>query len=103
VLISKKYWAFPFYTSTDEEKLENWKALVPPPLSEHRLTFAKHKGRLLEVAPHTYMVKFLITCRKKYLIQCPIAGDAVEHYLKRHPEMKSHAGRQEPKSAEDTK
>jgi hypothetical protein len=103
VLLSRKYWGYPLYNFTKKEKLERWKALGPPPLSEYRLTFGKHKGQLLDDVPLTYMVKYLIPRCRDRTLDCPIVGEAVGDYMKRHPEMKSQAGMQKTKPIEGTK
>jgi hypothetical protein len=93
ILQSRKYWSlYGFIPVPREQKLEMWKALGPPPLSEYRLTFGKHRGKLLEEVPDSYMVKYLML--KGGRLECPIVEEAVEDYMKRHPEIKSQAGRE---------
>jgi hypothetical protein len=90
---TRKYWSlYGFIPVPREQKLQMWKALGPPPLSEYRLTFGKHRGKLLEEVPDSYMVKYLML--KGGRLECPIVEEAVEDYMKRHPEIKSQAGRE---------
>jgi hypothetical protein len=72
--------------------LENWYASGPPPLSEYRLTFGKHRGKKIDQVPDTYLVKYLIA-RHGNLRECPMIHEAVEDFMKRHPDVKSQAGR----------
>jgi|TARA_R110002003_G_scaffold244_1_gene17401 uncharacterized protein (DUF3820 family) len=75
-------------------KLREWYTLGPPPLSEYKLTFGKHKGKRLEEVPDVYLVKYLVPRRKDGVLglECPIVQDAIEDFLKRHPYVKSQAG-----------
>ncbi|KAJ4298014.1 hypothetical protein N0V90_005913 [Kalmusia sp. IMI 367209] len=74
--------------------LRDWEKLGPPPLSEYRLTFGKHRGKKVDEVPHTYLVKYLIPQSHAGLMgtNCPIVVDAVKDYMKRHPEVHSQAG-----------
>jgi hypothetical protein len=74
----------------DVNILEKWYAAGPPPLSEYKLTFGKHKGKRLDQVPDTYLVKYLIPRRHEG--HCPIVSEAVEDYLKRNPDVRSQAG-----------
>ncbi|KAH7066624.1 hypothetical protein BKA63DRAFT_124132 [Paraphoma chrysanthemicola] len=82
--------------------IRDWYALGPPPLSEYRLTFGKHRGKLLEEVPDVYLVKYLVPRRKDQSLgsECPIVLDAIKDFLKRHPGIKSQAG---PKKAKPLK
>jgi hypothetical protein len=81
-------------------KLISWIESGPPPLSEYKLTFGKHRGKLLEEVPASYLVKYLIPT-KGYCGDCPIVGLAVDDFLKRHPNVKSQAGRAKTKPLEE--
>lgn len=76
--------------------MEAWYAKGPPPLSEYRLTFGKHKGRRLDDVPDTYLVKYMIPRRHElHLVDQyhdPLVFDALAEHLKRHPDLKSQAG-----------
>ncbi|KAH7080874.1 hypothetical protein FB567DRAFT_114565 [Paraphoma chrysanthemicola] len=82
--------------------IRNWYTLGPPPLSEYRLTFGKHRGKLLDEVPDVYLVKYLVPRRKGQSLrsECPIVLDALNDFLKRHPGIKSQAG---PKKAKPLK
>jgi hypothetical protein len=84
------------------QRLIEWLESGPPPISQYRLTFGKHKGKLLEEVPDSYMVKYLIPRRKDSMgmDHCPIVELAVEDFMKRHPEVKSQAGRTKTKPVE---
>jgi hypothetical protein len=75
--------------------LEKWRAARPPPLSKYRLTFGKRRGRRLEEVAGAYLVRFLITHQRTnhgiYTIG-PIIFEALEDFVKRHPNVKSHIG-----------
>jgi hypothetical protein len=86
-----------------QKNLQEWYRLGPPPLSEYRLMFGKHRGKLLEEVPDSYLVKYLVPRRNNCvpLGNCLIVKDAVEDFLKRHPEVKSQAGRGKTKPLEE--
>ena len=72
---------------------EKWESLGPPPLSEYRLTFGKHKGKKLDEVPRVYLVKYLIPRRRfGEGAPCPIVGEAIEDFMRRFPEVHSEAG-----------
>jgi hypothetical protein len=85
------------------QQLIEWLESGPPPLSEYRLSFGKHRGRLLEEVPDLYMVKYLVPrCKSRCGTgECPIVGVALEDFLKRHPEIKSQAGLARTKPLEE--
>ena len=87
------------------EYLVNWLESGPPPITKYRLTFGKHKGKLLEEVPDSYMVKYLIPRHKDKdgirMGHCPIVSFAVEDFMKRHPEVKSQAGSKKTKPVEE--
>lgn len=75
-------------------KLQRWVAKGPPPISEYRLTFGKHKGKLLEEAPDTYIVKYLIPwqeSRYKSMPHCPLLEDALADFREKHPDAANQA------------
>lgn len=55
----------------------------------------KHKGKRLDEVPDTYLVKYLIPQKGatgRLGGQCPRVVDAVEDFMKRHPDVESQAG-----------
>jgi hypothetical protein len=88
-----QYWGYS--DEATRQRLNDWNELGPPPLQEYRLTFGKHCGKKLDEVPLTYLVKYLIPRRLVVgpNMECPIAGEAIDDYMKRHPEVKSQAGR----------
>jgi hypothetical protein len=89
-----QYWGYSG-EATRERRLNDWNELGPPPLREYRLTFGKHCGKKLDEVPLVYLVKYLIPRRHGVGLdmECPIVGKAIDDYMKRHPEVKSQAGR----------
>lgn len=73
--------------------LSEWEAKGPPPFSEYKLTFGKHRGKRLEEVPDSYLVKYLIPRAQDVAYECPLVSDAIADFLKRHPDVKSQAGR----------
>jgi hypothetical protein len=85
------------YTSANlRRNLIKWIESGPPPLSTYRLAFGKHRGKLLEEVPASYLVKYLIPT-KGNSGDCPIVEMAVDDFLRRHPDVKSQAGREKTK------
>jgi hypothetical protein len=89
-----QYWAYS-NKATRQRRLNEWNELGPPPLLEYRLTFGKHCGKKLDEVPLVYLVKYLIPRRHGVGpdMECPIVGKAIDDYMKRHPGVKSQAGR----------
>jgi hypothetical protein len=88
-----QYWGYS--DGATRQRLNDWNELGPPPLQEYRLTFGKHCGKKLDEVPLTYLVKYLIP-RLQVVgpnMECPIVGKAIDDYMKRHPGVKSQAGR----------
>jgi hypothetical protein len=88
-----QYWGYS--DEATRQRLNDWNELGPPPLQEYRLTFGKHCGKNLGEVPLTYLVKYLIPRRLVVgpNMECPVAGEAIDDYMERHPEVKSQAGR----------
>jgi uncharacterized protein (DUF3820 family) len=98
---------FPDYDPLDHKQvslMEDWYAKGPPPLSEYRLSFGKHKGKRLQDVPDVYFVKYLIPRRdgmhyqgnvKDYIVVA-----ALDEHLKNNPGLKSQAGRGKAKVRE---
>jgi hypothetical protein len=88
-----QYWGYS--NEATRQRLNDWNELGPPPLQEYRLTFGKHCGKKLDEVPLTYLVKYLIPRRHVVgpNMECPIVGEAIDDYMRRHPEVKSQAGR----------
>lgn len=93
-------WRKSWTASKMRKKLIVWIESGPPPFSTYRLTFGKHKGKLLDEIPDSYMVKYLIPT-KGHGGDCPIVGMAVDDFLERHPNVKSQAGRAKTKPLEE--
>ena len=94
--LSSKYKHFIPGRIRHEVMLKRWEADGPPPLSEYKLTFGKHKGKRLYEVPDSYLVKYLIPRagnKGQISFECPLVIDAVEDFQKRHPEIKSQAGK----------
>jgi len=90
---SKRYWRYS-YKPKEKHRLEKWNALGPPPISEYRLTFGKHRGKRLDEVPDSYLVRYLIPRRNEKLrADCPIIYDALEDFMKMHPDVKGQGGR----------
>ncbi|KAH3943772.1 hypothetical protein HBH98_074900 [Parastagonospora nodorum] len=91
-----------YYDRVTLRRLIEWLESGPPPITQYRLTFGKHKGKLLEEVPDSYMVKYLIPRHKDSMDMghCAIVGVAVEDFMKRHPEVKSQAGNTKTKPVE---
>ncbi|KAJ4367739.1 hypothetical protein N0V86_009860 [Didymella sp. IMI 355093] len=92
--------AFPSYDPLDYKQvalMEDWYAKGPPPLSEYRLSFGKHRGKRLDEVPDVYFVKYLIPRRDgiHYAgnVIDYIAVAALDEHLIKNPDLKSQAGR----------
>jgi uncharacterized protein (DUF3820 family) len=84
--------------------MEDWYAKGPPPISEYRLSFGKHKGKRLQDVPDVYFVKYLIP-RRDHGQGLGDVGDAIvvaalDEHLKNNPGLKSQAGRGKAKVRE---
>jgi hypothetical protein len=76
--------------------VRNWEAAGPPPISEYKLTFGKHRGKRLDEVPDSYLVKYLIPRSKEsgyHTMECPLVGEAIGDFLKKYPDIKGQAGR----------
>lgn len=86
----KKYWSGGSSGLLATDKMKDWNEQGPPSLPEYRLTFGKNRGIKLDEVNLTYVVKYLIPICPTDM--CPIVGDAIDDYVKKHPETKSQAG-----------
>jgi hypothetical protein len=77
-------------------RMEDWYAKGPPPLSEYRLSFGKHKGKRLQEVPDVYFAKYLIPRENEihnvFEHPDPLVYEALQDHLKRNPDLKNQAG-----------
>jgi len=91
--------AYPDYDPLDLQQvalMENWYAKGPPPLSEYRHTFGKHKGNRLQDVPDVYFTKYLIPRRDgiHYAgnVRDYVVVAALDEHLEKNPDRKNQAG-----------
>jgi hypothetical protein len=74
----------------------------PPPPSEYRVKRGTHKGTKIDELPASYIVKYLIPQRELFKgDHCTMLSEAVQDFMKRHPEVKSQAGPKKTKKLEE--
>jgi hypothetical protein len=104
-LFSPKYKDFNPHSYTHPGILRRWEADGPPPMSEYKLTFGKHRGKRLEEVPDSYLVKYLIPRSDRSGLlgaECPLVVEAIKDFRKRHPDIKSQAGKEKTKPLSTT-
>lgn len=91
--------AYPEYDPLDRRQvalMEEWYARGPPPLSEYRFSFGKHKGKRLQDVPDVYFTKYLIPRRNQIHsagnVRDYIVVAALDEHLKKNPDLKNQAG-----------
>jgi hypothetical protein len=90
--------AYPEYGPLDLRQvalMENWYAKGPPPLSEYRLSYGKHKGKRLQDVPDMYLIPRRAGIHYAGNVRDYIVVAALDEHLTQNLDLKNQAGPRE--------